>query len=52
MGRLAPDYVMGNIGVDAQRAMGLARYDTKIHGIPAQERRMLEKANEIFGFSA
>ena len=52
MGHLAPDYVMGNIGVEAQRAMGLASYKTNGQGIPSQERRMLEKANEIFGFSA
>lgn len=50
MGRLAPDYVMENIGVEAQRAMGLAPYNDNVKGIPTEERRMLEKANQIFGF--
>ena len=52
MGRLAPDYVMGNIDIEAQRAMGLANHEMDGQGIPTQERRMLEKANEVFRFSA
>ena len=51
MGRLTPGYVMGNIDVEAQQAMGLARHDMTAQRIPTQERRMLERANEILGFS-
>ena len=51
MGRLTPDYVMDNISVEAQRAMGLAPFDAAARGIPGGERRMLEKANEILGFT-
>ena len=50
-GRLTAEYVMQNIGLEAQRAMGLAKYDAdNVSGVPPQEREMLKKANEILGF--
>ena len=43
---------MQNIGLDAQRAMGLAKDDVDDGlGIPPQEREMLKRANEILGFA-
>ncbi|KAI4125292.1 MAG: hypothetical protein LQ338_004338 [Usnochroma carphineum] len=50
-GRLTPEYVMKNISVEAQRAMGLAPYDVQEKGIPEPERAVLRKANEILGFA-
>lgn len=49
-GRLTPDYVMDNISIEAQRAMGLAKYDDSVQGLPATERKMLQRANGILGF--
>ena len=46
-----PDYFMGNISLEGQRAIGLARFDYKQRsGISEGERKMLVKANEILGF--
>lgn len=46
-----PDYLMGNIFLEGQRAIGLARFDYKQRsGISEGERKMLVKANEILGF--
>ena len=43
---------MHNIGLEAQRAMGLAKYDANnVSGVPSQEREMLKRANEILGFA-
>ena len=43
---------MQNIGLEAQRAMGLAKYEADdVSGIPSQERAILKKANEILGFA-
>ena len=42
---------MKNIPPEAQQAMGLARYHVDASGIPSTERRMLESANEILGFT-
>ena len=50
LGRLTPDFVMQNIDIEAQRAMGLTRYDTGRKGLLEQERQTLQKANEILGF--
>lgn len=52
MGRLTPDFVMQTIDVEAQRAMGLTRYDAHVPGISRGERKMLEKANQILGFAS
>ena len=49
-GRLTPDFVMQNIDIEAQRAMGLARYDSNQKGLLERERHMLQRANEILGF--
>ncbi|KAL8832771.1 MAG: hypothetical protein Q9191_000041 [Dirinaria sp. TL-2023a] len=52
VGRLTPDFVMQNITPEAQRAMGLAKYETGDRpGISSGERKMLERANEILGFA-
>ena len=48
--RLTPDFVMRNINIDAQRAMGLAKYDQDRRDLPKEDRQMLQKANEILGF--
>lgn len=50
MGRLTPDYIIQNVDLDAQRAMGLTKFDSDAPGIPAGERKMLRRANEILGF--
>lgn len=50
LGRLTPDFVMQNIDIEAQRAMGLARYDYNQKGLLERERHMLQRANEILGF--
>ena len=43
---------MQNIGLEAQRAMGLTKYDAdNVLGLPLQEREMLKRANEILGFA-
>jgi len=51
MGRLTTDYVMQNIDLDAQRALGLARYDSDAPGLLPQERETMDRANEILGFA-
>jgi len=51
MGRLTADYVMQNIDLDAQRALGLARYDSDARGLLPQEREMMDRATEILGFA-
>jgi len=51
MGRLTTDYVMQNIDLDAQRALGLARYNSDAPGLRPQERQMMHRANEILGFA-
>ena len=45
------DYVMRTINSEAQRAMGLAKWHVNERGLSTGQRRMLEKANEILGFS-
>ncbi|KAL8939437.1 MAG: hypothetical protein Q9216_003356 [Gyalolechia sp. 2 TL-2023] len=50
-GRLTPEYVMKNISLEAQQAMGLAPWDPEQKGIPERERGVLRKANEILGFA-
>lgn len=52
LGRLTPDFVTQDIDVEAQRAMGLMRYDADQKGLLERERQMLERANEILGFDA
>ncbi|KAL8720792.1 MAG: hypothetical protein Q9225_002387 [Loekoesia sp. 1 TL-2023] len=49
-GRLTPEYVMKNISLEAQRAMGLAPFDAEQKGIPERERSVLRRANEVLGF--
>lgn len=41
---------MDNIGREAQRAMGLAPYDSREPGVPERERGVLDRANEVLGF--
>lgn len=41
---------MQNIDVEAQRAMGLTRYDCSQKALLMGERQTLERANEILGF--
>ena len=43
---------MQNIDIEAQRAMGLTRYDADRKGLLEQDRQMLHRANEILGFDA
>ncbi|KAL8778291.1 MAG: hypothetical protein Q9213_007478 [Squamulea squamosa] len=50
-GRLTPEYVMKNISLKAQRAMGLAAFNTKQRDILNRERATLQKANRILGFT-
>ena len=50
LGRLTPDFVVRNINVDAQRAMGLAKFDQVRQDLPKEQRHMLQRANEILGF--
>ena len=50
LGRLAPDFVMQSIDVEARRAMGLTRFDADQTGLLEGERGMLREANEILGF--
>ncbi|KAI4180367.1 MAG: hypothetical protein L6R41_007282 [Letrouitia leprolyta] len=50
-GRLTPEYVMKNISLEAQQAMGLAPYDAEQKGIPERERGVLTAANRVLGFS-
>lgn len=50
MGRLTPDYVMQNIDLEAQQAMGLAKFPANGKGVSEGEHKMLKKANEILGF--
>ncbi|KAL9124291.1 MAG: hypothetical protein Q9217_006365 [Psora testacea] len=50
VGRLSTDFVMQNIDKEAQQAMGIARFDKERRDLPAQDRQMLERANEILGF--
>lgn len=50
-GRLTPDFVMQNIDVEAQRAMGLAKYDATRTGLQERERQTLQIANEILHFA-
>lgn len=41
---------MDSIGREAQRAMGLAPYDSQAPGVPERERGVLDRANEVLGF--
>ena len=41
---------MGNVSAQAQRAMGLAKFDHNIRGVPIGEREMLARANTVLGF--
>ncbi len=50
-GRLTPDFVMQNINLEAQQAMGLAKFDAHHQALPSHQRQTLEKANEILDFS-
>ena len=50
IGRLTPDFVMENIGAEAQQAMGLAKFDSKRKGVPKNEQATLERCNEVLGF--
>ena len=49
-GRLMPDFVMQNIGLEALRGMGLAKWESERIGLREVERGLLERANEILGF--
>lgn len=51
LGRLTPDFVMQNIDIEAQRAMGLTKYDTHQKGLQERERQVLQHANSILGFA-
>lgn len=52
IGRLAPDFVMQNIDIESQRAMGLTRYHTDQKGLLDRDRQTLQRANEILGFDS
>ena len=41
---------MDNISTEAQRAMGLAKFDPDDRGLPIEEREMLAWANTALGF--
>ena len=41
---------MNNTSTQAQRAMGLAKFDSNAQGIPIREREMLARANTVLGF--
>ena len=51
IGRLIPDFVIENIDKEARQAMGIAAFETERKDLPAKERQMLERANEILGFA-
>lgn len=51
LGRLTPDFVMQNIDIQAQRAMGLTKYNTDQKDLPERERQVLHTANSILGFT-
>ncbi|KAI9769885.1 MAG: hypothetical protein M1835_006643 [Candelina submexicana] len=50
LGRYTADYVQRTISLEAQRAMGLAKWDMHEPGLRHGQRKMLERANEILGF--
>ncbi|KAI4102957.1 MAG: hypothetical protein L6R37_004107 [Teloschistes peruensis] len=50
-GRLTPEYVMKNISLEAQRAMGLVAFPAEAKGVLEQEREVMRSANEILGFT-
>ncbi|KAL9585082.1 MAG: hypothetical protein Q9203_004402 [Teloschistes exilis] len=50
-GRLTPEYVMKNISMEAQRAMGLVAFPAEAKGVLEQERMVMRRANEILGFA-
>lgn len=50
VGRLTPDFVMENISLEAQQAMGLAAFDVEKSTLQNRDRKMLKRANDIFGF--
>ena len=50
IGRLTPDYVMQNIDLKAQQAMGLSKWNEDVGSRTPGEARLLERANEILGF--
>lgn len=49
-GRLTAEYVMKNISCKAQRAMGLAAFDTRHRHLFDRERETLKMANRVLGF--
>ncbi|KAL8634418.1 MAG: hypothetical protein Q9228_007987 [Teloschistes exilis] len=51
-GRLTPEYVMENISLEAQRAMGLVAFPVEAKGVLQQERRVMTRANAILGFTS
>ncbi len=51
LGRLTPDFVMQNIDIEAQRALGLTKYDSAQKGLQERERQVLQNANSILGFT-
>ena len=51
LGRLMPDYIIQNINIEAQRSLGLARFDDDEKGVSIGERKMLTRANEILRFA-
>ncbi|KAL8994934.1 MAG: hypothetical protein Q9169_005235 [Polycauliona sp. 2 TL-2023] len=50
-GRLTVEYVMKNIGREAQQAMGLTAFDTRKGRLPPRERCTLQMANKVLGFT-
>lgn len=51
MGRLTPDFVMQNIDIEAQRAMGFTEHDSEQKDLPERERQVLQTANSLLGFT-
>ena len=43
---------MQYIDIEAQRAMGLTRYDADQNGLLERERQTLQMANDILGFES
>ena len=51
VGRLSEDYVMRITSSEAQRAMGLAKWNINDKRIDKGQKMMLERANQILGFA-
>ena len=48
---MTTDFLMRNIDLQAQRAMGLAPFESSGQGIVEKEREVMTRSNEILGFN-